>query len=82
MKNKELCFILNTPTTNNNSARNGSEDRGFLIRTIAEMYSTPCFTSIDTAKAYLKALKFYMENGNLTYNSIDNYRLGNLPCLK
>ncbi len=74
MKNKELCFIINTPTTNNNSVRYGSEDRGFLIRTIAEMYSTPCFTVIDTAKAYLEALKYYMKDNKLTYDSIDKYR--------
>ena len=79
MKNKELCFIINTPTTNNNSVRYGSEDRGFLIRTIAEMYSTPCFTVLDTAKAYLEALQCYMKNPNLTYDSIDKYR--NAPAL-
>ncbi len=80
MKNKELCFIINTPTTNNNSARYGSEDRGFLIRTIAEMYSTPCFTVLDTAKAYLEALKYYMKNDKLTYDSIDKYRNSELIC--
>lgn len=80
MKNKELCFIINTPTTNNNAARYGSEDRGFLIRTIAEMYSTPCFTVLDTAKAYLEALKCYMKDDNLTYNSIDKYRKAELTC--
>ena len=74
MKNKELCFIINTPTTNNSKVRYGSEDRGFLIRTIAEMYSTPCFTVLDTAKAYLEALKCYMNDPALTYNSIDKYR--------
>ena len=79
MKNKELCFIINTPTTNNNSVRYGSEDRGFLIRTIAEMYSTPCFTVLDTAKAYLEALQCYMKDPNLTYDSIDKYR--NAPAL-
>ncbi len=75
MKNKDLCFIINTPTTNNNSVRYGSEDRGFLIRTIAEMYSTPCFTVLDTAKAYLEALKYYMKNPDLTYDSIEKYRI-------
>ncbi len=80
MKNKELCFIINTPTTNNNSARYGSEDRGFLIRTIAEMYSTPCFTVLDTAKAYLEALQSYMKNPDLTYDSIDKYRDSELIC--
>ncbi len=74
MKNKELCFIINAPTTNNNSARYGSEDRGFLIRTIAEMYSTPCFTVLDTAKAYVKALEYYMIHPDITYDSIECYR--------
>ena len=74
MKNKELCFIINTPTTNNNSVRYGSEDRGFLIRTIAEMYSTPCFTVLDTAKAYLTALKYHIDNPDMTYDSIEKYR--------
>ena len=74
MKKKKLCFVINTPTSNANSARVGSENRGFLIRTIAEMYSTPCFTSIDTARAYLKAMKYYIANPELTYDSIDMYR--------
>lgn len=82
MKNKELCFIINAPTTNNNSARYGSEDRGFLIRTIAEIYSTPCFTTLDTAKAYLKALEYYMQNPNLTFDSIDCYRTENIAYTK
>jgi len=74
MKNKDLCFIINTPTTNNNSIRYGSEDRGFLIRTIAEMYSTPCFTVLDTAKAYLQALEYYNTHKDLTFDSIEVYR--------
>ena len=75
MKNKNLCFIINTPTTNNNSVRYGSEDRGFLIRTIAEMYSTPCFTVLDTAKAYLEALKCYLKEPDMSYDSIEKYRI-------
>lgn len=74
MKKKQLCFVINTPTTNANSARVGSENRGFLIRTIAEMYSTPCFTSTDTANAYLRALKYFASRPELTYDSIDFYR--------
>lgn len=75
MKKKQLCFIINTPTTNANSARVGSENRGFLIRTIAEMYSTPCFTSPDTANAYLRALKYFVSKPQLTYDSIEKYRI-------
>ncbi len=74
MKKKQLCFIINTPSTNANAARIGSENRGFMIRTIAEMYSTPCFTSLDTAGAYLKALKFYNAYPNLKYDDITEYR--------
>lgn len=78
MKKKQLAFVINTPTNNGNSARIGSENRGFLIRTIAEMYSTPCFTSIDTARAYLKALKYYIANPDLEYESIEKYRQASL----
>jgi len=80
MKNKELCFIINTPTTSGNAARYGSENRGFLIRTIAEMYSTPCFTSLDTAKAYLCALSYYIKDDKLEYNSVSSYRTQQ-PCI-
>ncbi len=74
MKKGQLCFVINTPTTNGNSARIGSENRGFLIRTIAEMYSTPCFTSLDTARAYVKAMKYYIENPDLTYDVVSQYK--------
>jgi len=55
-------------------ARVGSQNRGFLIRTIAEMFSTPCFTSVDTARAYLKALCYYLENHGLNYNELKTYK--------
>ena len=74
VKLKKLSFIINTPTTNEKSDRTGSVNRGFLIRTIAEMYSTPCFTSVDTAKAYLYALKSYIADKKLSYDCIYNYR--------
>ena len=74
MKLRRLSFVINTPTTKGHGARIGSENRGFLIRTIAEMYSTPCFTSVDTARAYLKAMLYYLENHGLTYNEISEYK--------
>lgn len=74
MKKGQLCFVINTPTTNGNSARIGSENRGFLIRTIAEMYSTPCFTSIDTARAYLRAMKYKIQHPEMTYEGISEYK--------
>ena len=74
MKLRRLSFVINTPTTGGNAARVGSQNRGFLIRTIAEMFSTPCFTSVDTARAYLKAMKYYIENPRLTYNELKEYK--------
>ena len=74
MKLKRLSFVINTPTTKGHGARVGSQNRGFLIRTIAEMFSTPCFTSVDTARAYLKAMLYYLENHGLEYNELKEYK--------
>ncbi|GBF23017.1 carbamoyl-phosphate synthase large subunit [Candidatus Gastranaerophilus sp. (ex Termes propinquus)] len=75
MKNKELSFIINAPTADNSKgARYGSENRGFLIRTLAELYSTPCFTTLDTAKAYLDAVTYFSKCSELHYSSVDTYR--------
>ena len=69
MKNGRLSFIINTPTTGKNS-----QNAGFQIRTIAQMYGVPSFTSIDTANAFLSAYKVFDKNTVLTYDTITNYR--------
>ena len=69
MKNGRLSFIINTPTTGKNS-----QNAGFQIRTIAQMYGVPSFTSIDTANAFLTAHKVFDKNTQLTYDTITNYR--------
>ena len=69
MKEGRLSLVINTPTLGKDSER-----RGFKIRTIAEMYGIPCFTSIDTARAFLQAIKAYDENPKLKYKSIEKYR--------
>ncbi len=69
MKNGRLSFILNTPTLGKNS-----QTSGFQIRTIAEMYGVPCFTSIDTARAYLRAYRTFDKKVNLEVDTITNYR--------
>ena len=69
MKEGRLSFVLNTPTLGKNS-----QTSGFQIRTIAEMYCIPCFTSIDTARAYLSAVKTYDKKTRLTTDTISNYR--------
>ncbi len=72
MKNGRLSFIINTPTTGKNS-----QHSGFQIRTIAQMYGIPSFTSIDTASAFLTAYKVFDKNTVLTYDTITNYRKKN-----
>lgn len=69
MKEGRLALVINTPTLGKDSER-----RGFHIRTIAEMYGIPCFTSIDTARAFLEAINAYEKNPKLKYKSIDRYR--------
>lgn len=73
MKEGRLAMVINTPTIGKDSER-----RGFQMRTIAEMYGIPCFTSIDTARAFLQAIKAYEKNSDLTYKSIEKYRTKNL----
>lgn len=69
MKEGRLALVINTPTIGKDSER-----RGFQIRTIAEMYGIPCFTSIDTARAFLQAIKAYENNSKLKFKSIEKYR--------
>lgn len=69
MKEGRLSFVINTPTVGKDSERSG-----FQIRTIAEMYGIPCFTSIDTANAFLQAITAYGNNMTLKYKSIEKYR--------
>ena len=73
MNDGRLSFIINTPTLGKNS-----QTSGFQIRTIAEMYCIPCFTSIDTARAYLEADKTYDRKTELKTDTISNYRKRNL----
>lgn len=69
MKEGRLALVINTPTIGKDSER-----RGFQIRTIAEMYGIPCFTSIDTARAFLQAVNTYDNSTKLKYKSIEKYR--------
>ena len=69
MKNGRLSFIINTPTTGKNS-----QNAGFQIRTIAQIYGVPSFTSIDTANAFLVAHKVFDKDTKLEYDTITNYR--------
>lgn len=74
MKDKNLSFIINIPLKTNRNEKTEMANKEFQIRTLASTYSIPCFTVLETAQAYLDALKYYGENNKLNYNSIDEYR--------
>jgi len=50
VENGQIDLIINTPTKSRNKLT-----RGFKMRRFAAETKTPCFTSLDTAKAFLKA---------------------------
>ena len=68
IKNSEICMVINTPTLGKDPYKDG-----FQIRSLAERYKLLCFTSLDTAKAYLLASKTLKNCDNLTYETLDYY---------
>ena len=70
IKNNEIQVIINTPTLGKDPNR-----KGFQLRSLAERYKITCFTSLDTAKAYLIALKTFKEGKSLSYETLDYYRV-------
>lgn len=68
MKNKEIAIVINTPTHGREPQRSG-----FKIRSMAEQFKIPCFTSLDTAKAYFTAMQTLRKQEAFTYETIDYY---------
>jgi len=68
IKNKQINLVINTPTIGKDVRR-----CGFRLRTYSEQYKIPCFTSLDTAKAYLLALKTLKKGEKVTYDKIKAY---------
>jgi len=68
IKSGEICAVVNTPTIGKDPARTG-----FQIRSYCQMLNVPCFTSFDTVKAYIIALKALLDNEEITYDTIGEY---------
>ncbi len=51
IRKREFSFILSTPT------KGVPERTGYLLRRLAAEHGVPCFTSMDTAKAVVRALQ-------------------------
>lgn len=52
IRRKEFAFILSTPAKGKTTERTG-----YLLRRLAAEHRVPCFTSMDTAKAVIRALQ-------------------------
>lgn len=52
IRQREFSFILSTPTKGKTP-----EHTGYLLRRLAAEHGVPCFTSMDTAKAVVRALQ-------------------------
>ena len=68
IKQGEINIVINTPSVGKDPQKDG-----FQIRSSAELYKIPCFTSLDTAKAYLTALKTSNQGDILSYETINYY---------
>lgn len=66
ISNGEIDVIINTPTQGNNNSH-----QGFKIRRKAAEFRVPVFTSIDTAKAFTKAIE--ASNDEIKYNTMKDY---------
>ncbi len=64
----KINLIINTPTFGNDNSRDG-----FKIRRKAAEFKIPVFTSIDTAKIFLKAIDVKKNNTIINYKCLSEY---------
>ncbi|MFZ7104365.1 MAG: carbamoyl-phosphate synthase large subunit [Peptococcaceae bacterium] len=64
----EIQLVINTPSQGKNQS-----SKGFQIRRLAAEYRIPCFTSLDTAEAFLNTIEVARDKGILTYQAIEEY---------
>ena len=60
IEEEKLSFIINTPTKGKNASRDG-----FRIRRLAVECKVPCFTSLDTAKAFFECIQSNLTDEDL-----------------
>jgi carbamoyl-phosphate synthase large subunit len=71
MKTKDISIVINTSTHSKDPTKSG-----FKIRSSAQQYNIPCFTSLDTIKAYIAAMKTLRLNNKFGYETINYYMSG------
>ena len=67
IRQREFSFILSTPT------KGTPERTGYLLRRLAAEHGVPCFTSMDTAKAVVRALQEIRSNTAPQVLSLQEY---------
>ncbi|KJS50677.1 carbamoyl-phosphate synthase large subunit [Desulfosporosinus sp. BICA1-9] len=67
IRQREFSFILSTPT------KGTPERTGYLLRRLAVEHGVPCFTSMDTAKAVVRALHEIRSNTTPQVLSLQEY---------
>jgi len=68
IKSGDIDFILNTPTRGKIVTT-----FGFSLRRTSIEYDVPCITSVDTAKAALSVINYFLSNEKLNIYSLNEY---------
>ena len=68
IQDETIQMIINTPTQGQMAG-----SRGFQVRKLGILYKLPTFTSLDTAAAYLQAMKVYHRLPDLRYRRLNEY---------
>lgn len=68
VRRQAFSFILSTPAKGKTPERTG-----YLLRRLAAEHRVPCFTSMDTARGVVRALKEIRETKDLQVNSLQEY---------
>lgn len=64
----EIKLVVNSPTKGNNS-----DKKGFALRRKTGELKVPLFTSLDTAKLFLEAIKMEKKSNEVVYTELKSY---------
>jgi len=68
LEKDQVQLVINTPSQGKSHGT-----KGFKIRRLAAEYRIPCFTSLDTAEAFLSTIETARNSDTLNYNAIQDY---------
>lgn len=68
MTSGDIKIVINTPTKGNNN-----DKKGFALRRKTGELRIPLFTSLDTAKLFLEAIKIEKKSSDVVYTELKSY---------